>query len=75
MVYPNPFNTQATISFSEHQKNTIIAINDFLGREVQTMNFTGIELTISRKEMRSGLYFLTITDVNNHTEIRKLIIQ
>ena len=75
IVYPNPFNTQATISFSEHQKNTIIAINDFLGREVQTMNFTGIELTINRKEMRSGLYFLTITDVNNHTEIRKLIIQ
>jgi hypothetical protein len=57
-VYPNPFTTQTTINFNEDQKNTSVRIVDMFGKEVNSFNFSGRQLTIEKGEMKSGIYFL-----------------
>ncbi|MFN0188111.1 MAG: T9SS type A sorting domain-containing protein [Bacteroidia bacterium] len=74
-VYPNPFNTFTTIIFKEQQQSTTVTITDISGKKIKSMIYSGTELTFDRNEMTNGIYFLTITDANNHTEIRKLILQ
>lgn len=74
-IYPNPFTSQTTISFSEEQKNTTIKITDVIGKEIMKLNFTGRQLTIDRAAMKSGIYFVQITDEKKNTCNKKIIIQ
>lgn len=74
IVHPNPVINQSTISFTDQQKNTSITITDISGKKIQSMIFSGIELSIDRTKMPSGIYFLTITDFNNETKVKKLIV-
>ena len=75
LIYPNPFNLQVTITFETEQKNTTILISDILGREIKSIKFTGKQMTIDRGEMKSGVYFVQITDEQKHISNRKIIIQ
>ena len=75
IIYPNPFTSQTTITFSEEQKNTTIKIIDLLGCVVKTVTFTGTQLTIEKVEMKEGTYFVQITDVNKNVVNRKIVVQ
>ena len=72
--YPNPFNSQAAIEFSEEQKNAIVTITDETGRVIKTINFNGKECIIDKGEMSNGIYFIQIT-YNNSVTYKKIIIQ
>ena len=74
-IYPNPFNQQTTIIFSEVQKNTLIKIMDVLGKEIKTINFSGTQCLIVKEEMNSGIYFIQITDTNKNVINRKIVVQ
>lgn len=74
-IYPNPFTFETTINFTSEQKNTSVKITDVLGKEVKSVLFTGKTLLIERGEMKSGIYFVTITDENKNTVNRKIIVQ
>lgn len=74
-IYPNPFDTESVLYFEKEQKNTTIKIVDLLGKEIQTINFTGKQLTISKGEMRAGMYCLQIIDENKKVINKKIIIQ
>ncbi len=74
-IYPNPFTSQTTISFSEEQKNSLIKIMDVLGKEIKAINFTGKELIIAKGEMKSGIYFLQIIDGNKNVVNKKIVVQ
>jgi hypothetical protein len=74
-IYPNPFTSQTTISFSAEQKNTIIKITDLLGKEIKTINFIGRQLTLDKAEMKAGVYFVQITDEQKRICNKKIIIQ
>ena len=74
-IYPNPFTSQTTISFSEEQKNTRIKITDMLGKEISTRTFTGKELIIEKGEMKAGIYFVQIIDANKNVVNKKIILQ
>lgn len=74
-IYPNPFTSQTNISFSEEQKNTRIKIMDVLGKEISTRIFTGKELIIEKGEMKAGIYFLQIIDVNKNMVNKKIVVQ
>lgn len=73
-IFPNPFNSQTTVLFSEIQKNSFIKIIDVLGKEVRTIKFNGKQLEIEKKELSNGIYFLQILD-GNKTVNKKIIIQ
>jgi photosystem II stability/assembly factor-like uncharacterized protein len=74
-IYPNPFTSQTTISFSEQQRNTRIRITDIFGKEIKTINFSGKQLSTVLEEMKVGIYFLTITGERKSIVHRKIIIQ
>ncbi len=74
-IFPNPFTSQTTTTFSEQQINTIIKITNVLGEEIKTINFTGRQLTIDRSEMKAGIYFIQTTDEKKNVTNNKIIIQ
>ena len=43
---------------TEVEKNTTIKITDLLGNEIETIGFTGKQLTLEKGEMRKGIYFV-----------------
>lgn len=74
-IYPNPFSTQATIAFSEEQRNTTIKITDMLGQEIKSIHFAGRQLVLDKAEMKAGIYFVQITDEQRHITKTKIVIQ
>ncbi len=74
-IFPNPFTSQTTISFSEQQMNTTIKIKDILGKEMKSINFTGKQCIIEKGEMRKGIYFVNITYENKKIINKKIVIQ
>ncbi len=74
-IYPNPFTKQAFIYFNKEQKNTMIRIMDISGKEIKTIVFSGTQFIIDKGEMVNGIYFVQITDENNHVVNKKIIIQ
>lgn len=74
-IFPNPFTSQATITFNEEQKNSIIKIMDVLGKEIEAIHFTGKQLIIERGIMENGIYFVQVIEENKNVENRKIIIQ
>ena len=75
IVFPNPVITEATLKFSEEQKNSIVIIMDVFGKEIKIMNFSGKELIIKKEEINEGIYFVRIIDENNNVMNKKIIIQ
>lgn len=73
-IYPNPFTSQTKLAFSEAQENLTIKIIDILGKEIKTINFTGIQIVIDKAEMKEGIYFVQIIDEQEHICNRKFII-
>lgn len=73
-IYPNPFTSQATIQFTEEQKDCTIKIMDLLGKEIKTINFTGKELIIEKEGMKGGIYFIQFVDTKGKTSIIKKIV-
>jgi hypothetical protein len=74
-IYPNPAVNSFKIIFSKEQKNTLITITDVLGRVVITTKHSGKEVTVSRNEMKKGIYFVTIKDINENIIIKKIIFE
>lgn len=72
-IFPNPFSSQTTISFSEEQKNAAIKIMDVLGKEIKVIIFTGNQLIIEKAEMDAGIYFVQIS-TGKGSIIKKIII-
>lgn len=73
-IYPNPFTSQTTITFTQEQKNTVIKIIDVLGKEIKNLIFTGKLLLIDKEDIKDGIYFVQIIDENNNVANRKIII-
>ena len=79
-IYPNPFTSQTTISFSSEQKNTTIKIMDVLGNEIlkQVQNY-GRSVTLDMSGYAKGIYFVQITtsagSVNENVVNKKVVVQ
>ncbi len=79
-IYPNPFTTQTTISFSSEQTNTSIKITDVVGKEIKTINFTGTQYILEKGIMKPGIYFVQITSfdklrMTQEVVNRKVVVQ
>jgi len=75
-VFPNPFELQTIITFSEEQKNTTIKIIDVVGKEIRTIpHVRDRQVVIEKGEMQAGVYFLRIEEENKNVVNRKIIIQ
>lgn len=75
-ISPNPFNYETTILFSSEQKNTNLTIIDLHGKEIKSVAINGTKnFILERGEMKSGIYFLKITDEKRNVLNKKIIIQ
>ena len=79
-IYPNPFTSQTTISFSTEQTNTSIKITDVIGKEIKTINFTGAQYILEKGIMKPGIYFVQITSfdklrMTQEVVNRKVVVQ
>jgi hypothetical protein len=73
-IAPNPFNSQAIISFAQEQKNATIKITDLFGKEIKAINFTGKRYIIQNEGMKAGVYYVQITDETKNISTRKIIV-
>ncbi len=80
-VYPNPFNTKATISFTLNQTSSVILnVFDLMGKEVlsllnHTLCSAGIHsVDIDAHTLNSGIYFYQLKTNNGITELGKMYI-
>ncbi len=74
-IFPNPFSSQAFITFSKEQKNATICIMDVLGNVIKTTIFTGKQFIVDKGELLNGIYIVQITDENKKVINKKIIIQ
>ena len=72
-VYPNPFTSTATITFSEEQKNTTVLISDILGNTVQQLTTNNQQLILDMSSLAKGIYFLQIN--NDKGRVNKKLIK
>ncbi len=61
-IYPNPFSSQTTITFSEEQKHRTILITDVLGNIIQQQTTTNKQLTLDMSGGAKGIYFVRVMD-------------
>jgi len=59
-IFPNPFTSETTLSFSTELKDAAIIISDVLGKEIRTVRFTGRRFTIYKNELDPGIYFVSV---------------
>lgn len=71
-VYPNPSKGRFTIEGI--QKNTRIRILDINGKPITKFTSTGLKQDINIENLPKGMYLILISDANNSTLTKKLII-
>ena len=75
-VFPNPMTQNCTIQFSEAVfGNVTVSLTDMLGKNVYTTNHTASnnQIQLTRGELNSGLYIMSIT-YNNKSITKRIII-
>ncbi len=74
-IYPNPFHSAATISFSEHQESVSITITDVTGKEILSESFSGIQFSFERNGLEAGMYFVSVISGKKTALMRKMVVQ
>jgi len=81
LVYPNPFNQQATVQLNESLKQGIyqIQVLDILGKKHQTIelnhNSNLTSITLQRGELHNGVYFMKVIENSEAISIQKIIVR
>lgn len=74
-IFPNPFTSEAKIVFNVPQTNTKIQLLDVLGKELQSVSFSGTEFTIYRESLSASMYFVQIKDASGKVATRKIVLE
>lgn len=74
-IYPNPFSAEATLQIDYPLNNATLTVVNYFGQTVQQIeNISGNTVTLSRKNLTSGLYFIQLTEGNTTIAMEKLVI-
>jgi hypothetical protein len=73
-LYPNPFHTTFTLEVSAHLNYGEIIIYDMLGNEMLRKYFTGNKIELERRNLRSGIYLLKVSDKERHS-VQKIVVE
>jgi len=72
-VYPNPFNSNITISSEMSIDNATIELTGLSGELIETFKATSTETHLNLSNLPSGLYFLNVKKENGQNSIIKII--
>jgi hypothetical protein len=79
-VYPNPFSSSTTISFSlERDSKVKIELFDVAGKKLQTLLYEALvagnhEVNLNRDQLNAGIYFIRLL-INDEEMMRKVVVQ
>ena len=73
-IYPNPFNSYATIQLNTEINNSYLTIYNIFGQAIKNTNVTGGKIKIDRDNLLSGIYYIHLTKDNKTIATEKLII-
>jgi len=73
-VFPNPANSQITVSISGNSNKSMLKIFNLLGADVFSQSIKEQSTSIILN-LKSGLYFVNVMDDNGNISTRKLIVQ
>ncbi|MBZ0264625.1 aryl-sulfate sulfotransferase [bacterium] len=78
-TYPNPFNSSISITFHSNRQNVNFEIYDLLGRLVLSKNMKSSRtqahtITLSTRELSSGVYFLRGTARGRVVDMKKIVL-
>lgn len=76
-IYPNPFSDYAIIEFNQHlSKDHQIVVYDILGHKVwQKMGVTGNQIKLTKTELATGVYYLSLMENGRILQTSKLIVE
>lgn len=74
-IYPNPFTSQTTITFSEVQKNAVIKVVNVLGECIQQLTTSNQQLILDMSGQAKGIYFVEIMDEKGNDVNRKIVVE
>ncbi len=74
-IFPNPFTSETTLSFTKEIKNATVRIVDVLGKEVKNINFSGKQLIIEKGELNAGVYFIQVVSEKEIIANKKIVIR
>lgn len=73
-MYPNPFNDETVCNFDE-MNNAVLTIYNYLGKMIsQIKNINGSTAVIKRGTMKSGMYFIKLSEKDKIKAYHKFII-
>ena len=74
-IYPNPFNSSATLRLGKNIKDVTLTVYNLYGQTVkQIKNISGQTITLYRDNLPGGLYFIRLTQDNKIITADKLVI-
>ncbi|PHS10405.1 MAG: hypothetical protein COA88_02880 [Kordia sp.] len=74
-MYPNPSeNKQVIVQMNSSTLNKV-SVFDLKGRQVYTATYRGKTANLNLSSLISGMYFVNVTDQNNNTVTKKLILK
>tara|TARA_R110002072_G_scaffold192413_3_gene349461 strand:+ start:6131 stop:7405 length:1275 start_codon:yes stop_codon:yes gene_type:complete len=73
-IYPNPSETELTVTFSETDSEKEVVLLDLSGRIIEKYSVSGASLIIKRRQLNSGTYILKTT-VNGIMNTSKIVFK
>lgn len=74
-IFPNPFSNQTVLQTDNPFDNTTLTVYNYVGQLVkQIKNISGQTVTLHRDNLKSGLYFIHLTQDNRQIITKKIII-
>ncbi len=75
-VFPNPFLTTTTITFSKELDNAEMILSDIYGKKIAAYkNISGAECLLHRNNLSSGIYFYCIKENGLIVAKNKIVVQ
>jgi hypothetical protein len=72
-IYPNPFNNTVTFANMDNAKKVIIS--NVIGQKVMTVDVNSAVMTVNTSNLNSGVYLISIVDINNNITTVRMVKQ
>ncbi|MBL0048514.1 MAG: T9SS type A sorting domain-containing protein [Bacteroidetes bacterium] len=72
-IYPNPFQAATNIQFTKPEWHEVKVLN-LLGEVMKVIESSSANLVLEKEELKSGVYFLQITNAAQAVVVKKIIV-
>lgn len=75
-IFPNPFETQATVQFDKNLNDANLLLYNMIGQQIKEIkNISGTSYSIQRDDLPSGIYFISLMQDNMLITTKRIVIE